>query len=350
MGERATMRDVAALAGVSLKTVSRVVNREGGVTETLVQRVQRASEKLGYRHNLAASNLRRGRRTRSVALLVQDLSNDYSARLLRAVDDAARAQGVVVFSASLDEEEARERELVANFIERRVDGLLMMPASASQAYLQPEMAAGFAVVMIDRAPRDLLADYVIADNVAGAKQATAHLIAHGHRRIALVCDDLAIVTARERCDGYLAALRDAGIAPQEALIRSVRTEAAATACVVDLLGSAAPPTAIFAARNSATLGAVGALRSLGRQNSVALIGFDEIHMADLLDPGISTMAQDPTRMGEEAARMLLARLDGSTDTHRGLVLPATLRARGSGEIRPPVPLAAQAGAGTGWAG
>ncbi len=341
MGARATMRDVAALAGVSLKTVSRVVNREDGVSESLVQRVQRASEKLGYRHNLAASNLRRGQRTRSVALLVQDLSNDYSAILLRAVDDTAREQGVVVFSASLDEEEARERELVANFIERRVDGLLMMPASTSQAYLQAEMAAGFAVVMIDRAPRDLSADYVVVDNVAGATAATAHLIAHGHRRIALVCDDLGIVTARDRRDGYLAALRAAGIPGDDALIRTARTETACVASVVELLSSADPPTAIFAARNTATVGAATALKSLGKQNSIALIGFDEVRMADLVDPGISTLAQDPARLGQEAARMLLARLDGSTDTHRGLVLPTTLRPRGSGEIRPSLAAAAR---------
>lgn len=336
MGNRATIKDVAALAGVSLKTVSRVVNHEEGVSDLLVERVQRAAEKLGYRHNLAASNLRRGQRTKSVALLVQDLSNNYSAELLRAIDDTAREHGVVVFSASLDEEEARERQLVANFIARRVDGLIMMPASRSQAYLQPEMVAGFAVVVVDRVPRNLSADYVVVDNVDGARKATAHLIAHGHRRIALVCDDLSIATARDRRDGYMDALRDSGINIDESLIRSARTEQASMASVEELLASPSPPTAIFTARNTATVGAVAALKARGLQHSIALIGFDEIGMAALLDPGISTVAQDPGRIGAEAARMLLARLDGSQEEHHGLILPTTLRPRGSGEISPSI--------------
>jgi LacI family transcriptional regulator len=334
MSNRATMRDVAALAGVGLKTVSRVVNGEDGVSKSLVERVQRASEKLGYRHNLAASNLRRGHRTKSVAVLVQDLSNDYSAKLLRAIDDTAREQGVVVFSASLDEEEVRERELVANFVARRVDGLILMPSSPSQAYLQSEMAAGFAVVVVDRAPRDLLVDYVVVDNVEGARNATAHLIAHGHRRIALICDEVSITTARDRRDGYLDALHAAGIPIDESLIRFARTEQDSMVAVEEFLRSPSPPTAFFAARNIATIGAAAVLKAHGLQNTIALIGFDDIPAAALFDPGISTVAQNPSRIGAEATRMLLERLDGSQEAYRGLIIPTTLHVRGSGEIRP----------------
>lgn len=337
------MRDVAALAGVSLKTVSRVVNQEDGVSAQVAARVHAAAEKLRYRHNLAASNLRRGQRTKSVAVLVQDLSNDYSAALLRAIDDTTREQGVVVFSASLDEEEARERQLAANFIARRVDGLLMMPASSSQAYLQPEMAAGFAVVMVDRVPSDLSADYVVVDNVEGARKATAHLIAYGHRRIALICDQPRIMTARDRRDGYLEALHAADIQVDESLIRYARTEQASMEAVEELLRLAEPPTAIFTARNTATLGAVTTLKAHGLQNTIALVGFDEIRMAGLLEPGVTTVAQDPGRIGAEAVRMLLARLDGSQEPHHGLVLPTMLWVRGSGEIRPAIGSAHGAG-------
>src|SRR6266851_1273923 len=307
MVNRATMRDVAALAGVSLKTVSRVVTGEKGVSQELVERVQHAAEKLRYRHNLAASNLRSGQRTKSVALLVQDLSNDYSATLLRVLDDTMREHGVVMFSASLDEEAERERQLVDNFIARRVDGLLLMPATSSQAYLQSEMAAGFAVVVVDRVPRDLSADYVVVDNIDGARKATAQLIAHGHRRIALICDDLSIPTAR--------------------------AEQAATATVLKLFSSPDPPTALFTARNTITIGAVAALKTLGLQSSIALVGFDDIPMADLLNPGITTVVQDLNQIGTLVAKMLLARLDGSQDHHRGIILQTALCPRGSGEIR-----------------
>ena len=334
MSDRATMSDVAALAGVSRKTVSRVINREEGVSEDLAQRVERASRQLGYRHNLAASNLRRGQRTLSVALLVQDLSNDYSAALLRAIDDAVRDRGVVVLSASLDEEEGRERDLVANLIGRRVDGLILMPATRSQQYLQADVAAGFAVVMIDRPPTQLSTDFVGVDNVDGALAATAHLLAHGHTRIALVSDDLTIRTARERADGYGAALQAAGLAVDPALMRTARTEQAARLAVAELLASQHPPTAIFAARNTATVGAAVALKELGAQRTVALVGFDELRLADLLEPGITTVEQNPGKIGAEAARLLLARLDGTAGQPQSLVLPTTLRPRGSGEIRP----------------
>ena len=330
------MSDVAALAGVSRKTVSRVVNREAGVSEDLLRRVERASHQLGYRHNLAASNLRRGQRTRSVALLVQDLSNDYSAALLRSIDDAVRDRGVVVLSASLDEEEARERELVANLISRRVDGLILMPATRSQQYLQADVAAGFAVVMIDRPPSHLATDFVVVDNVGGARAATAHLLAHGHTRIALVSDDLTILTARHRAYGYAAALTAAGVGVDPSLMRPARTEQAARHEVASLLGSADPPTAIFAARNTATVGAAITLKELGAQNTVALVGFDELRLADLVDPGITTVEQNPSQIGAEAARLLLARLDGSAGPPQGLVLPTSLRPRGSGEIRPEI--------------
>lgn len=327
------MRDVAALAGVSLKTVSRVVTGEKGVSQELVERVQHAAEKLRYRHNLAASNLRSGQRTKSVALLVQDLSNDYSATLLRVIDDTVREQGVVMFAASLDEEAERERQLVDNFIARRVDGLLLMPATSSQAYLQLEMAAGFAVVVVDRVPRDLSADYVVVDNIDGARKATAQLIAHGHRRIALICDDPSIPTARDRRDGYLDMLRASGIAIDDSLIHVARTEQEATATVLKLFSSPDPPTALFTARNTITIGAVAALKTLELQSSIALVGFDDIPMADLLNPGITTVVQDLNQIGTLVAKMLLARLDGSQDHHRGIILQTALCPRGSGEIR-----------------
>lgn len=333
MVNRATMHDVAALAGVSLKTVSRVVNGERGVSQKVVERVQHAAEKLRYRHNLAASNLRSGQRTKSVVLLVQDLSNDYSATLLRTIDDTMRKHGIVVFSASLDEEAEREQQLVANFIERRVDGLLLVPATSSQAYLQSEMTAGFAVVVIDRVPRDLSADYVVVDNVDGARKATAQLIAHGHRRIALICDDLSIPTARDRRDGYLDMLRASGIEIDDSLIHVARTEQAATATVLKLFSSLDPPTALFTARNTNTIGAVAALKTLKLQSSIALVGFDDIPMADLFNPGITTVVQDLNQIGTLVSKMLLARLDGSQDHHRGIILQTALCPRGSGEIR-----------------
>lgn len=335
MRARATMRDVAALAGVSLKTVSRVVNLETGVSENLIDRVRVATEQLDYRHNLAASNLRRHeQRTGSIAVLVQDLSNGYSADLLRSIDDAFRERNVVVLSASLDEEEDRERQLIDNLIRRRVDGLIMMPASHDQSYLQAEMRAGFAVVIIDRPPSHIMADSVLVDNTQGACQGTLHLISAGHRRIAAISDEHRIATARDRYAGYVQAMNCAGLVIDESLVCTARTDEESVAAVRGLFDLPNPPTAIFSARNTITAKVVRTLRELDLSRSVALVGFDDIPMADLVDPAITVVRQKSALVGRTAARLLQMRLDGDDSAVQSIVLSPELIVRGSGEIRP----------------
>ncbi|HYP46123.1 MAG TPA: LacI family DNA-binding transcriptional regulator [Propionibacteriaceae bacterium] len=334
---RATMHDVAHHAGVSLKTVSRVINAERGVSPVLAGKVQAAVEQLGYRHNLAASNLRRNRqRTASFAVLVQDLSNPYSATLLRSVDDVARRHGVVMIAASLDEEEDRERDLVADLINRRVDGLILMPATHDQSYLQAEVEAGFVVVVIDRPPSNLYADSVLVDNVAGARMATRHLLEHGHRRIAIITDDQRIATAQQRLQGYQAALGQAGVTVDPHLVRSTRTVPGAVAVVHELLAMPDPPTAVFSARNAVTRGVVVGLREAGVAGSCAMVGFDDLPMADMLQPGVTVVEQQASQVGRQAAELLLNRLAGGLQAPpQEVVLPTYLIPRGSGELRPP---------------
>lgn len=332
---RATMHDVAGRAGVSLKTVSRVVNAEPGVSPLLAGKVQTAVRELGYRHNLAARNLRRAhQRTSSCAVLVQDLANPFSAALLRAIDDVAREYDVVMISASLDEEEDRERDLVADLIKRRVDGLILMPATSDQSYLQSEVAAGFAVVMIDRPPTNVPVDFVGVDNVGGARSATAHLLGHGHQRIALITDNQRIFTAQQRLRGYRAALREAGIDCDPGLVRSARTTPAAASAVHELLALPDPPTAIFSARNDVTRGAVMALREAGASSWMALVGFDDLPMADALEPPVTVVKQHAAKVGQRAVELLLDRLAGSEEPVQSVMLPTQLILRGSGELPP----------------
>lgn len=333
---RATMQHVATLAGVSLKTVSRVVNGEAGVSEPLVERVQEAVERLGYRHNLAASNLRRGRRTASIGMLVQDLSNDYCGQLLGAVEAVARQRGVVVMSASLDEEADRERDLVARLVSRRIDGLILMPATDDQRYLLPEMMAGLSVVVVDRTPRGVALDSVSVDNHKGAADAVRHLAGFGHRRIAFLGDDSHISTALDRRAGYRSALGELGLEVDPQLDRlGVRNDADAEVAARALFALPDPPTAIFAGRNTITVGVIRALRALGLTQQVALVGFDDFFTADLLDPGVTCVKQAVHDQGVTAIDLLLSRLDGETGPPREVVLPTTLVVRGSGEIRGP---------------
>jgi LacI family transcriptional regulator len=333
---RATMLDVAALAGVGLKTVSRVVNAEPGVSPELESRVRQAIEQLHYRRDANAATLRRlGRKTQTIGLVLEDVSNPFSSALHRAVEDAARERGVLVFAGSCDEHPDRERELIGSFRERRVDGIVVVPASHDHAYLYVERRAGTALVFVDRPASHLDADSVVSDNAGGALSAVRHLLEHGHRRVGFLGDLLSIATAEARLRGYTRALELAGIALNEELIRTeLRDPEAAGAAIDDMLALPEPPTAFFTAQNLLTIGGVRALRRAGREREIALIGFDDISLADMLDPAISVVAQDPQAMGRAAADQLFRRLDGDTSPAVHRVIPVTLIARGSGEILP----------------
>lgn len=330
------MRDVAALAGVSLKTVSRVVNGESGVSTDLVERVNRAAGQLAYQHNLGASNLRRtGGKTATLGLLVEDIANPFSAAIFRAVEDTARARGVAVFAASVDEDPGQERDLVSTFSSRRVDGLIMVPSSPDQSYLSGQATAGMAVVFIDRPAAGSAIDAVVSDNREGARAGVTHLLSFGHERIAFIGDLPEIATAELRYLGYTDALHAAGLALNPSYVhRGVHTSEDAELVVRALLALDTPPTAIFSAQNLITIGVVRGLHAADAQHHIAVVGFDDFSMADMVDPGITVLAQDAHRIGELATEVIFTRIDGDDAPAAVHTVGTTLIARGSGEISP----------------
>jgi LacI family transcriptional regulator len=335
MRKRATIKDVAALAGVSLKTVSRVINREAGVTPEMASRVQKAVAQLDYRHNLAASNLRRGQRTASIGVLLHDLRNPFSATLLRAIEDRARMRGLAVLSASLDDEAEREASLATDLVSRRVDGLILMPTGPDQSYLVSDVLAGLAVVAVDRPVSGADLDTVLVDNIGGASAATQHLAAHGHERIALLTDRVSIWTAGQRRVGYEQGLA-LSVVPLDLryVVTDLQSSDQATAEVHRLLSLGEPPTAIFAARNILSIGAIRALRQRDLADRIALVGFDDFPTADLMTPPLTVIQQDVAALGEKAVDLLFARIDGQGIAPQEVLLGTTLVARGSGEIHP----------------
>jgi LacI family transcriptional regulator len=330
------MREVAERSGTSLKTVSRVVNEEEGVSQELIDRVKDAIIELDYRPNLSAGALRRNDgKTQTIGLLVENISNPFSSALHRAIEEVARSRGVVVFAGSLDEDPQRERELTDAFAARRVDGLIVVPAGDDQSYLAVERQAGTALLFVDRPPRGLIGDTVLSTNRSGAYQATSHLISHGHKRIAYIGDYTTIHTGAERLAGYKKALKAAGIEINERFIlQGFHTSEEARIALRGLLTSGDAPTAVFASQNLVTLGAIRALRDLQLGHSIALVGFDDIAEADLLDPPVTLVTQDVAAMGERAAELLFARLDGDDSDYQEIEIKTTLTARGSGEILP----------------
>ena len=330
------MKHVAALAGVGVKTVSRVINDEPNVTEATAERVWNAVRELDYQLDLQAGSLRRADgRTRTLGLLVGSVDNPFAGAIHRAVEDIAAARGVAVFASSMDDDAGRESEAVRAFLQRRVDGLILTTASDHPEYLSLLRGRGLPVVYVDREPMEADVDTVASDNRAGACAATAHLIAHGHRRIALLTDRLDLVTARERRQGYLDAHAEAEIpVPEDLVVTGLHDAKDANGAFARLLASDEPPTATFSAQNLITIGALHALRDAGLSRSTALVGFDDVALADLMDPGVTVVAQDPQQIGMHAAERVFARLGGDDGHAVRTVVPVRLVKRGSGEIPP----------------
>lgn len=330
------MREVAALAGVSLKTVSRVLNDEPGVSPSLASRVREAATELDYRHNLTASSLRRAdQRTSTIGLLLEDIANPFFALIHRGVEDVAGEVGIGVLAASLDQDADRERRLVEAFVSRRVDGLIIVPTDSEQGYLVNEMRAGMPIVFADRLPRGLEGDGVLTDNREATRRATSHLIERGHRRIAFLGGVLGIQTAEERYLGFLDAMHEAGVAVRpDWVVRDLHSVAEAQAAATDLLAGDAIPTAFFTAQNYLSIGTSRALRVASMEHRIAMIGFDDFEFADMLNPSVSVVAQDPRRIGQLAATMLFTRMAEPERPPSVTVLPSTLTHRQSGDIRP----------------
>jgi LacI family transcriptional regulator len=328
------MKDVAALAGVSLATVSRVVNGNVDVRPELAERVQHAVGVLGYRRDLTASTLRRtDRLSASIGLIIEDVANPFFSAVHRGVEDVARTRAVLTFVASSDEDPARERELAEALVARGVDGLVIVPSGGDQAYLMRDRQSGLPLVFADRPPRFLDADAVVSDNAGGARAAIEHLARAGHRRIAFLGDRPAVFTAGERLRGYREALAKVGIEGNPELERQGLADSdAAEAAARELLVSPERPTALFTGQNLITIGALRALRALGLHHHVALVGFDDVVLGDMVEPGITVVMQEPHTLGRHAAELLFSRLDGLDGESRLIVVPTRLVARGSGEI------------------
>jgi DNA-binding LacI/PurR family transcriptional regulator len=333
------MRDVARVAGVSLMTVSRVVNREPGVQPETAAKVERAIRQLGYHRNDAARQLRRhSQPTQTIGLLVDDIANPFFATLARAVEDTARLHSCVVLIGSSNDSLAREREVISAFCARRVDGVILVPAAGSHRFLRAQQELGVKIVCVDRPAANLKVDTVLVDNRQGAYAAARHLIGHGHRRIGYLGDREDIWAVRERYTGFVQALADEGLTPDPALVRhGLRDRAEAAKATAALIRLPEPPTAIFASNDLVTMGVLDGLPDAGRygRGRVALIGFDEFALADKLTPPLTVVAQDPAAIGATAAQLLFARINGDTSSPREVVLVTRLIARGSGEIAPP---------------
>lgn len=325
------MKDVARDAGVSLKTVSRVVNGEPGVGVETGARVSASVERLGFRRNEVARSLRAPSST--LGLVIEDVANPFYSSIARAVEDVARRRGYVVITASSEEDAKRERELVTTLLSRQVEGLLVVPASEDHDYLRPELAMGTGIVFLDRPPGNLEVDTVLIDNSGGARAGVEHLLDQGHTRIGLIGDAAGLYTVHQRVAGYNAALAARGLTQDPALVRlDQRNVGQAEVAARELLALPDPPTALFTYNNRLTIGALRALAATGTR--AALVGFDDFELADMLPLPVTVVRHDAAEMGRRGAELLFRRLAGDRTAPRRIILRTELVVRGSGEVAP----------------
>jgi LacI family transcriptional regulator len=331
---RPTLRQVAEHAGVGFKTVARVVNGEDYVSAEMTDRVRRAIDELGYVPDDTAGSLRRaGRLTRTLGLTLSDVANPLEAQMHAAIEAVATQHDVATFAASVNEDPDAEVRVTRSFLRRRVDGLILTPVASDQSYLRSAVERGTPIVFVDRDPVGLHADSVVVDNARSSERGVAHLAEHGHRQVAYLGDRESIQTARERHTGYTRAVTARGLADDPRLVVTALTdETSAYAAARALLESSEPPTALFTAQNLITVGAVRALHDLGMEHHVALVGFDDVPLGDLLRPAVTVISHDLAETGRIAAERVFRRLAESHLPPERIVLPTNLIRRGSGEI------------------
>lgn len=323
MRKRPTMVDVAREAGVGLKTVSRVVNSESGVSPELADRVRAAIATLGFRRNDMASNLRAGIPAASIGLLIEDLGNPFYSAIARGIEMVVAPKDYALLTASSAEDPQREQELLFELCRRRVNGVIVVPIARDHQFLQHEIDLGLQVVFLDRPVSGIAADNVLLDNLGGALAATRYLLGRGHRRIAVIGAELELWTMTERVAGYKSALVAAGIPVDPKLLRhGPRTVEAAVSAAQALLDSENPPTAFFALNNLMTVGVLTELRR--RELQMDVVGFDDIDVAPLLSQPLTVVSYDPAELGRRAAELLLERLNGRF-TPQQVVVPTMLK-------------------------
>ena len=334
-----TVRDVAALAGVSPMTVSRTMSGGLNVRPEVQERVREAVEQLGYRPNQSARNTRLSKPTGLIGVAVTNLGNPYYGQFALGIEDVAAAHGRHIVVGNSGEEPGRENTLLADFAARQLEGVILVPAGRGGNPMGVRQLGGVPLVLATRTVDGLDCDAVLVDDVNGAAAGTSALLADGHRRIAFLGDVEGISTAQRRFEGFTQALAAAGISLVPEHLVTVRETQAAAKAVRRLLAGPNPPTAFFSANNRTTVGALRAIcewrssaQGLAGQEPVpALASFDDVELADLLGIPLTVMSHDARKLGAAAATLLFERLARKTapaaaaPAPRLVLMPVTVR-------------------------
>jgi DNA-binding LacI/PurR family transcriptional regulator len=330
-GAPATIKDVAAHAGVSVATVSRVISELNNVRPELRDRVQASVRSLGYRPNRMARNFRK-QRTQFIGLIIADIENPFYTAMVRAVEDASYSKGYRLLLCNSDEHPAKEREYIEFMRDEYVAGVIASPTVESETSYQPLLDIGIPVVAIDRRALLTPVDTVMLDHEASAHDLTQHLIDYGHTRIGAIITDTAATSGKERMRGFLRALNENNIEADPELIQEIKPdEDAGFTATMGLLTMPNRPTALFCGNNVLTVGALKAIRQqkLNIPSDLSLVGHDELPWMSLLAPAITVSAQPIYEMGIRATELLMSRIEGERRPFKEIRMKSTLIVRQS---------------------
>ncbi len=318
--------DVARRAGVGAATVSRVINGGVNVSPKTMALVQSAITELGYHPSQAARSLK-GARTKTIGLIVPSVADPFFSAAAAAIQEIARAHGTLVLLAASDNMPAREREQVITLIQRRIDGLILSPSDAADIDMLKH--AGFPVICFDRPFVGSGLSTVLSDNYGGARTATEHLVLNGYKRILCMGGDAGLFTSQRRVRGHRDVVREAGL-PYLAEL-NVQDYASAEAALRRHLTGKDRIDAVFSIKNAITVNVYKILRtaSVSIPRSVALLGYDDFELADILDPPITVIRQPVGSIAKRAAEMLFQALETGESKARTVTLKVELVVRGS---------------------
>ena len=321
-GKLPTVKEVALHAGVSPMTVSRTLAGGANVRPDLQEKVLDAVRELGYHRNENARSLRPGQASGLIGVAITNLGNPYYGNFALGVEEAAADTGRRIVLGSTGGDPARERQLVADFLGRQVEGLVLVPSGGPSDHLRPERLGDVPLVLASRRIYGLDVDVVLLDDVGGAYRGTLALLDAGHTRIGYLGNVSSGFTGTRRYEGYLRALDERGIQPDPDLVVREQPDAGSSSDATRrLLDLDEPPTAIFSANNR---NSIQALHEIGRRlragasptEMPALVSFDDFELAELMPVPVTVVDHDPRQLGREAARLLLSRL-GSGTAHQG---------------------------------
>lgn len=328
----ATIKDIAQLAGVSLATVSRVINQTGNVSPALREQVLAAVETLNYQPSAPARSLRR-RETRLIGVLIPQLNHPFFGSLAYSIESCLFAEGFRILVCSAEEDAAREAEYTQLLIRQRVDGAIVAPTGLDLGWAELFARASIPIVLIDRNIPDVVASRVMVDNWQGGYQGALHLIELGHRRVGVISASRHSQAMQDRLEGALQALRDHNIAYQvyQPQTETLQQYDLGFHAALSLLEPQPPPSAIFALTDVTAIGVMHAAvsRGLSIPAQLSVLGFDGIELGAYLIPALSTVAQPIEALGKTAAQILLKQVGRAQIEDQHIVLPTQLMQRAS---------------------